>query len=103
MTSTPEPTIRPSTRRGVWIFVIVLAAMTLGLNLLILVHKPELWPRAAARGLVPVGLILIAWSRLLPASSPNAKRILFILAYVFALAGLVLVSIDYFQTISASP
>jgi hypothetical protein len=94
---TPEPATSKFSSRGTWIFVIVLAAVALGLDLLILVRKPaELWQQAT-RGLLPLALIFMAWNRLLPASSTNAKRILLVLTYVFALTGLVFAALDFFR------
>jgi hypothetical protein len=96
MTSTPEPpTSRPAIRWS-WILVMVLAAAVLGLDLLLIVRKPEPWPRAA-RLLVPIGLIFLAWNSLLPAARARAKRTLLGLSLVCTMTGLVFAALDYFR------
>jgi hypothetical protein len=92
---TPEPASSQPPMKKAWILVIVLAVVALGLHIFSLVRKPEPWPEAARGPFVMVGLILMAWSGLLPAASTGAKRVLLGLAYVCVGTGLVLIVLHF--------
>ncbi|MFL6260183.1 MAG: hypothetical protein ACJ76Y_10770 [Thermoanaerobaculia bacterium] len=91
---TPEPGTNPSSTKKMWILVIALALVALALNLLAYVRKPGPWQEAARGPLILAGMLLMAWSGLLPATKPGARRILMGLSFVCVAAGTVLVILD---------
>ncbi len=84
---TSEPTPSPSAKKSLWVFVIVLGAVALGLNLATLLHKQKPWSQVLSGVLIPGGLIFMAWSNLLPERT-GPRRVLLGLAYACILVGL---------------
>ena len=97
MTPTQDPATRQSLK-GMYIVLLVAGVLALGLHLYNFVRKPEPCLKELPIPLVVGGLMLSAWSGLLPAAKTRARRILMVLAFVCVLAGLVLVSLDIFRT-----
>jgi hypothetical protein len=88
------PATSPSSTKKMWILVIVLALVALGLNLFAYIRKPGPWPEALRGPFILGGMLLMAWSGLLPATKPGARRILMGLSFVCVLIGGVLVVLD---------
>jgi hypothetical protein len=99
MTPKPEPDTRQSLK-GMYIVLLVAAILAFGLHFFNLVRKPEPWSEALRDPLLfaPVGLMLTAWSGLLPAAKTGARRILIGLSLVCVFAGLVLAGLDFFRS-----
>ena len=93
---TSEPTPSPSAKKSLWVFVIVLGAVALGLDLASFLHKQKPWAQVVGNVLLPVGLIFMAGSNLLPERT-GPRRVLLGLAYAFVLAGFGFSIYNFFQ------
>jgi hypothetical protein len=89
MTPTPEPATRQSLK-GMYIVLIVSVVLAFGVNLFNYARKPTPWSEAVPLPLILVGLMLAAWSGLLPAAKTGTRRILIGLGLVCAAVGMVL-------------